>query len=261
MDLPNPKTFPCTPDGYRAYYKEVRECGRDAFFSHFEGGSAADEYFSRSRRTWELNFAPYLIEVPHDRRDVALEIGSGGGGLLAAASRYFADVVGVDVHREKDFVLEELRRRGVDSVEILDVEDDLEIKLIERSVDFVFSWTALMHLENEAALVRYLAEAHRVLRPRGVAVLYVARVRRSQELQSLNEWLADLADEAAERLMTQVTSTATVNQCRLRCSLWYFEELAREAGFNVGMRMASVRERVGLLPAIGGQQTAVLVRV
>lgn len=109
------------------------------------------------------------IPVPPPGRDLAVEIGSGLGRVcLALAERGFDRVVGIDVSSE----MVERARELVTSprVEFV-VGDGHSLAPIEDgTVDLLLSFTVFQHIPSTAAILGYLVEAGRVLRPGGVFV-------------------------------------------------------------------------------------------
>jgi SAM-dependent methyltransferase len=99
-------------------------------------------------------------------RGLALEIGPGLGRICKALAPHFERVVGIDVSAE----MVDRARELVDVPNVtFDVGDGATLGLVEdASVDFVLTFTVLQHLPDRSAIVGYLREAARVLRPGGV---------------------------------------------------------------------------------------------
>jgi SAM-dependent methyltransferase len=87
---------------------------------------------------------------PHEK--VALEIGCGGGRLLAAASQYFRRVIGLDIHTRLDWVRQHLAGRGIQNCDVIR-GDGATIPVPDHSVDFVYSFIVLHHLQSFEAFV------------------------------------------------------------------------------------------------------------
>lgn len=101
------------------------------------------------------------ISNPEDR--TVLEIGYGGGRILNAASSFFGYAIGVDIHKEPI-------EHG-DNVSLL-VGDGKTIPVTDATVDLVYSFIVLLHLQSYEAFVSYLRESYRVLKKGGIAQLY-----------------------------------------------------------------------------------------
>lgn len=147
--------------------------GVDNFLSYFD--TAADLRESFVQGSWD--FASHILKPAVPRllgepfRATALEIGFGGGRLLAAASRYFDRVIGIDIHDRFDEVRVLLASQNVDNVELLR-GDGRTLPVADDSVDFVYSFIVLQHLPLMSTLQSYLAEVKRALRPGRPACLY-----------------------------------------------------------------------------------------
>jgi SAM-dependent methyltransferase len=102
------------------------------------------------------------------RREVAVEIGSGLGRVCHALADRFDRVIGVDVSPE---MVSRARARVDDPNVTFRVGDGVGLGGIEdRSVDLVLSFTVFQHIPKASIVLRYVAEAGRVLRPGGMFV-------------------------------------------------------------------------------------------
>lgn len=95
-----------------------------------------------------------------------LEIGCGIGRLMKAMRRRARLVTGVDISGE---MIARARRELLpdDGIRLFRTEGDLR-DVPDRSVDFVYSFIVFQHIPSRAAVMTYLREAARVLRPGGV---------------------------------------------------------------------------------------------
>jgi ubiquinone/menaquinone biosynthesis C-methylase UbiE len=161
--------------GFREEIGRAAAQGDDAFFAWFDNAQGKESSFIRG--SWDFIFhiahplAPYLT-CPEDK--VALEIGHGGGRILAAASRCFKHVFGVDVHDHNHTVEEALHARGVRNARLIKT-DGAHLPVGSGHIDCVYSFIVLQHVETFAVFKRYFEETFRVLKPGGLAVLYFAR--------------------------------------------------------------------------------------
>ncbi len=105
--------------GFREEIAKARASSYDTFFTWFDFAESKDAAFVRG--AWDfsihvaLPLAPYL-EKTADKK--VLDIGYGGGRMLAAAARHFGQAAGVDIHGESALVSEELAARGVRNCEL-----------------------------------------------------------------------------------------------------------------------------------------------
>ncbi len=219
--------------GFREEIRRARDQSREAFFTWFDRSPGADAAPVRGAWDFALHIArPLAGRVSEPEHKTILEIGYGGGRLLAAAARAFGRAVGVDVHDCGDTVLEELARLGVHNAE-LHCGDGRSLPVPASSVDVVYSFIVLQHVEWLAVHRALLAETARVLRPGGVAVLYHARLARfsahtGSRLRLALDWLIEqtLWRHRYREL------PAEVNDINLRLSLPRAQAEARAVGLH-----------------------------
>lgn len=164
---------------FDSWRENISAHGEDdaSFLSYFDTASGVEEAFMQGQ--WD--FAHHVLKptaiplIGEPFEATALEIGFGGGRLLAASSRYFSHVYGVDIHEEFERVDGLLRQRGVENVTLLK-GDGKTLPVEDRSIDFVYSFIVLQHLPSIDILQAYLAEVKRVLRPGRPACLYVGHL-------------------------------------------------------------------------------------
>jgi SAM-dependent methyltransferase len=121
-----------------------------------------DEFFATAAdvvRTLEAE----LPRLPG--RDAALEIGCGPGRLMRPLSRHFTGIHGVDVSDEMIRLARE-RLHDVPNAHA-HVGGDLAA-FGEACFDYVYSYAVFQHIPSREVVFRYLAEAGRVLKPRGI---------------------------------------------------------------------------------------------
>jgi SAM-dependent methyltransferase len=221
----------------------ARNAGDDAFQNWFNKSGTVDE--SLRRGYWDFAFHVLTNEVVGRLSDpgslTALEIGYGGGRLLNAAACFFGAAIGVDVHGEEAAVAALLAEQGRRNVELFHTEGRT-VPVPDESVDFVYSFIVLQHLPSLAVLESYLAEAHRVLRPGGVAQLYYGRLTGRSRLRGYRE-----------------ITDAQVNHVSLALSPRYAARLCRRAGFSVVGRGGSYKNVPDGYPSVRGGQGYVTV--
>jgi len=206
---------------------------RDRFFTWFNGGQTAEEAMQRGRRDFDQQIWRWLKpEVADPRQKSILEIGHGGGRLLAAAARYFDRVVGVDIHACNDLVRAELRAWRIDRCELYQVDDPI-LPLADDSIDVAYSFIVLQHVERIEVFESYLHETFRVLKPGGAALLYFGR-KTFFSANTTVRWLCTV-DRWLERIgMPRYQELpARVNCVNLFVSRRYACNLARRMGYVV----------------------------
>lgn len=162
--------------GFREEIKRAAGIGADEFFTWFDTAENADASYVRGAWDFSHHIIPLLI--PHVSRPeslTALEIGCGGGRLLAAASRHFRHVVGVDIHEHLDKVAVRLRTHGVVNFD-LHQSDGRTLPVADASVDVIYSFIVIQHMEYYEIVESYLQEAFRTCKPGGTAILYFGRL-------------------------------------------------------------------------------------
>lgn len=219
--------------GFRAEIRRAAEEGRDAFFTWFDRSSSADSALVRGAWDFALHIArPLAGRVTEPENKTVLEIGYGGGRLLASAARAFRRAVGVDVHDCRGIVCDELARLGVTNVE-LHCGDGRSFQISDASVDVVYSFIVLQHVEHLEIHRALVAETARVLRPGGWAVLYHARLSRlsahtGSRLRLALDWLLEHTLLAGHHREYPVR----INDINLRLSLPRARAEARRAGLR-----------------------------
>jgi len=171
-----------TPDdhisGFRDEITKAEASSSDDFFSWFNNSEDADAAFAEGIWDFDAHIGQILLEYHGPLGEAtALEIGYGGGRLLAAAAAHFKTVIGVDIHHHKERVATELQRRGIQNFELLD-SDGKTLCVDDESVDIVYSFVVLQHVQFIDVFNQYMKETARILKPGGHAVLYYGRFHR-----------------------------------------------------------------------------------
>ncbi len=161
--------------GFREEIARARQLGREQFFTWFDRSPGAEGAMVRGAWDFALHIArAFAGHLQEPEKKTVLEIGYGGGRLLAPAARAFHKAIGVDVHDCGDLVQEELARQGITNVE-LHTSDGRSLPVGSSAVDAVYSFIVLHHVETLEIFTRLIEETARVLTPGGLAVLYYGR--------------------------------------------------------------------------------------
>jgi ubiquinone/menaquinone biosynthesis C-methylase UbiE len=109
--------------------------------------------------------------VPEERgRWRALEIGCGNGRLMRPMSRHFLEIHGVDISGQ--LVLDaQANLRDVPHASVKLVADAGLADFADASLDFIYSYDFFRYLSSRDAVLGFLREIHRVLKPGGLARL------------------------------------------------------------------------------------------
>ncbi len=245
--------------GFREEIAKAAAVSDDAFFTWFDTAKDADASFVRGSWDFVIHIAlPASRFLTKPEEKTALEIGHGGGRLLAAASRHFGAVIGVDIHDQNETVEAQLKRRGVGNVRLLK-SNGQELPVESSSVDFVYSFIVLQHVEKHDILARYMNETSRALKLGGIAVIYFGR-RQYLSVNATARWRY-LADLLIERLLLRKgyrELPAKVNVTNLVVSLAHAKALAKANGFEVLAELVSRKNVPDRIRQFGGQHGLVL---
>ncbi len=220
--------------GFKEEINKAARENKDTFFSWFNAAENVDEAFIRGQWDFLYHIAyPLTRCISYPEKLTALEIGHGGGRVLAAASKSFGRVIGVDIHEENDLVTEELTKRGYGNF-ALKTGNGCSLPVDDATVDVVYSFIVLQHIEKMAFFEEYVRESFRVLRPGGVAMLYFGRFakfsgyRHSRILYLVDKLLEGLVFWQGYREIP-----AAVNDMNLLITLRHAKGVVQKAGFTV----------------------------
>jgi len=248
--------------GFQEEIQSASVASHDKFMTWFDEARDADAAYIRG--AWDFSYHMALplnglLKSPEDC--TALEIGHGGGRILAAASRHFRAVIGVDIHERNDLVAAEHAARGITN-SVLYRGTGSNLPVGDASVDVVYSFIVLQHVEKFAIFRDYVCEAARVIKPGGFAVLYFARWQWLSHLS--RSYLLAAADRFLESLRLRdgyLEKPTVVNDINLIVSLGMAKTVVREAGFAIERSMISRRRVPDHGDRFGAQHGLVLRRL
>lgn len=226
----------------------------EEFFAWFNNATNADLAFVQGAWDFACHIAPPLNGlVENADQATALEIGHGGGRILAAASRAFGRVIGIDIHDQNELVASELKERGIENALLLK-GDGATFPLPDASVDFVYSFIVFQHLEKINTFNQYFAEIARVLKPGGVGVIYFGRwMRHSFERSSpIALWIDRLLENFAMPA-GYLELSARVNETNLRVTLKHARNIVERHGLILEATHTSYRGLPARRGRYGGQ--------
>lgn len=161
---------------YSEAVREARLAGDKEFQSWFN--KSKDIHQTIVRGYWDLTFhilTPKVCEyVEKPEEKVALEIGYGGGRILNAASSYFKQVFGIDIHNEQEKVETFLRSQGKSNFKLIKTLGRT-IDVESETIDFIYSFIVLQHLPSFSVYESYIKETYRCLKVGGIAQLYFGK--------------------------------------------------------------------------------------
>jgi len=107
-----------------------------------------------------------------EARDVALDFGCGIGRLSRALSKYFDKVCGVDISEGMILKAQELNKDCANCNFVLNTSDRLG-QFPDLHFDLIYTNIVLQHVPTKAAILRYVAEFVRILKPKGLLVMQI----------------------------------------------------------------------------------------
>ena len=245
--------------GFKKEIDKASKISKHYFFTWFN--EAKDINTSFIRGSWDFNLhiaLPLAKFIKDPENKTILEIGHGGGRILAAASRSFKECIGIDIHEHNKLVENEFKKRGINNVKLI-LTDGTHIPIENNSIDVVYSFIVLQHVEKIEIFQNYLRETYRVLKPNGIAVLYFGRHQIVSKNKSLK--LFYMLDCILERLFLPkgyVELPAPVNSTNLKVSLHYSKKLSSQIGFKILETLVSHKKVPNGINLLGGQHGLVL---
>lgn len=167
----------------------------------------------------ELTLGCLSLSGPPLQRQSVLDAGCGTGNYLGALSGFVGSLTGVD---SSQAMLEEARGKLGDDVALIR-SDIRELPLADAAVDGVVCSQVLHHLEQGPlaeddpadwppgsfdGTAAFLAEARRVLRPRGTLILNFCQPQQVRE----GFWWASLIPAAVDRLARRLPTLEQLSQ-------------------------------------------------
>lgn len=127
----------------------------------------------------------YATTRKNSEEMTALEIGCGGGRITNAACKYFGKVLGLDIHNNLALAEKFLKSRGNENFELSKIKDD-KFFVDDNSVDFVYSYIVFQHVLKINCFENYAKEVSRVLKDKGLVIIYFGRPRLFSRIISKN---------------------------------------------------------------------------
>ena len=104
--------------GFKEEISKASNESQNAFFTWFNDAKDTDMSFIRGCWDFDIHIAlPLAKYINEPEEKTVLEIGHGGGRILAAVARHFKKVIGIDIHNCNELVEMELKNRGVNNIE------------------------------------------------------------------------------------------------------------------------------------------------
>jgi ubiquinone/menaquinone biosynthesis C-methylase UbiE len=152
-----------------------------SFFSHC---TSIEHCKKQAAIDWKYRFKNFEPFEKIDK-DLALEIGYGGGRLIAECAKDFKKVIGIDIHSENIMVENYLHEEcDVNNYQLLNVNK--KNRILDNSVDYIYSFIVFQHFKNYKLVIEELLFIKRILKPRGICHIYFAKTNDKQTYSNLS---------------------------------------------------------------------------
>lgn len=236
---------------------------RDAFFQFFDGGRTADGAFLKASDIFQRLMLPYAGKyLGNLKNKTSLDIGYGSGCQLLEASRHFKTAMGIDVHKEKEYVQSELESRGCFNHNLM-VCDGVSIPVPDTTIDFIHSFVTFIHVVKIKVVIDYLKEIQRVLKPGGISVLFFSRILRTGSKQTQAQYLSDVVqEEVTGKTFRESTDNPSMSiwTINLVIAMYYMKKLVEDAGLETVANGASHTMNNKIM-SCGGQHFVVIRKI
>jgi SAM-dependent methyltransferase len=143
------------------------------FLNWFDSTSSIEETIQKGQSDWE-NRLTNFSNFKNINKNTCLEIGFGGGRLLAAASKYFDSVIGIDIHKAFDKTELFLKSQDISNYKLMHKNNIKDVE--NESVDFVYSFIVFQHFDSFEEVDFYLEHIKRVLTHNGYAHIFYGKL-------------------------------------------------------------------------------------
>lgn len=116
---------------------------------------------------------------------VVLDFGCGAGRILKPMANDFKTVIGADLSEEM-IKLAQTRMIANRNVFFLEL-DDSTIKIKDKAIDFVFSYTVFQHIKSLDELMKIMINIHFIMKPGGVFKFNMVTPRSTEEYMEIEE--------------------------------------------------------------------------
>jgi ubiquinone/menaquinone biosynthesis C-methylase UbiE len=142
------------------------------FLNWFDATDSVNNTVAQASMDWKHRFTSYSYFEKINKKN-ALEIGFGGGRLLAQSAKCFKHVYGIDIHRNFLMTNKFLTSQGIKNFSLLHRDDMNE--LTDNSIDFIYSFIVFQHFDSLNEVEFYLQNIKRLLNRRGIAHIYFGK--------------------------------------------------------------------------------------
>jgi len=220
--------------GFKTEIDDVSS-NQEKFFNWFrESGEDIQETFNKGRNDFNYHFASPLSKYMKNFKDkTILEIGCGGGRLLATSAELFKFSIGIDIHNQLKLVDDYIRKNYSDNFKLIQ-NNGHNIPIKDNSIDIVYSFLVFQHVEKIDIFKGYINEIHRILKFNGIAIIYFGRFVKfsygsTKRIHNLLDYLIELIylQKGYKEFLSEVNSTNLIISKR------YAKALFKNSGFKI----------------------------
>jgi ubiquinone/menaquinone biosynthesis C-methylase UbiE len=244
-------------DGFKEEIEKSIETD-DKFLSWFDTSTNKQESFYSGE--WDFSyhiFSRIAKYINNPSQLTALEIGYGGGRLTVAASRYFSNIIGIDIHDQSEYVYDLIKQRNIDNIRLITLREK-KFPVKNKSIDVIYSFIVFQHLESIEILDRYISECSRILKDDGICCIYFGRYAKfsdGKEEGIVGKALC-LLDRFLEVVLLKrgyLELESKVNEKNIILSIKGLKKVLKKNNFSVIGRGISVKKIIEKGSKYGGQ--------
>lgn len=219
------------------FVAQAKEKYGENFFTIFDGGKDFTDAMKKASDIFNRQVLPYAKK--HLTWDLSktqsLDVGYGSGFQVLEASKHFIFSAGLDVHKVGPYIVDTFEKKGfgVDKILFLRSSAD-DILVLPNSYGFVHSWVTFLHFPSIEYTKKVLSEIFRVLKPKGVAVIYYPRLVKTKRMETFQEYENGLKVEETDKEGCREQGSLTkVFKKGITIARWKMVELVQDVGFEI----------------------------
>jgi ubiquinone/menaquinone biosynthesis C-methylase UbiE len=248
---------------FKGFIEEIEKSSKvdGEFLSWFDTSENKKESFYSGEWDFSHHIFSQVVEyIDRPTNLKALEIGYGGGRMICAASGYFLSVVGLDIHNQSDRVLNLLKDKGVNNVELITL-DNKTFPILDESIDLVYSFIVFQHLESIEVLEYYISECARILKRGGVGCIYFGRQAKFSE--GRDKKIFYIIDKFMEFFLKNgyLEIESKVNEKNLVLSLAKIKKILKKYNFKIKKTNISTKKILNKGYKYGGQYGVIFKKI
>lgn len=249
--------------GFKEEIDKASKKNGKSFWNWFDESGDKETAFIRG--SWDFSFhianriAPF-IQNPENK--TCLDYGHGGGRMIFSACRHFKYNYGCDIHNCNELVKEEIESRGSSNFKLIQGNGE-NVPLANNSVDVVYSFIVLAHVEKIRIYKNIINEFYRVLNKNGICIIYFARPAKFS-LGKKGLFMLIL-DKILEFIITfpkgYLEKERRVNETNLYVTNWFAKKFCKKLGFKVLKTYISRKRVPNGANLYGGQNCLILKKI